>query len=73
MTNKQQEVYKAVWYLYSKNNGKPCSIERVAYISKFYKDECELILERLLHEGLISRVVTVNINNKKKYQYKPNI
>jgi len=71
MDQERQKVLEAICRLWKKFNGQASCIGRVTAETKLHEGQCRNIIEELVEQGLLTRVVTVDMNNHKRYCYKP--
>ncbi|NLW24528.1 MAG: hypothetical protein GXY91_04700 [Clostridia bacterium] len=65
------KVLKAICDLWKKYDGEASCIGRIISETKLNEGLCRSIIEKLVEQGFITRVVTVDMNNHKRYCYKP--
>ncbi|MGI6225342.1 MAG: hypothetical protein ACOYJ1_03710 [Peptococcales bacterium] len=66
-----RKVLEAVCRLWKKYNGQASCIGRITAETKLHEGQCRTIIEDLVDKGIIMRVITVDMNNHKRYCYKP--
>ncbi|KJS19171.1 MAG: hypothetical protein VR72_19305 [Clostridiaceae bacterium BRH_c20a] len=66
-----KKVFEAVCRLWKKFNGQACCIGRITTETKLHEGQCRSIIEELVSKGVITRVRTVDMNNHRRYCYKP--
>ncbi|MFZ5944106.1 MAG: hypothetical protein ACOYVD_08350 [Bacillota bacterium] len=67
----RKKVLEAICSLWKKYNGQANCIGRIVSETKLHEGQCRNIIEELVEKGIIHRVVTVDMNNHKRYCYKP--
>jgi len=70
MELEKQKVINAICRLCKRKNGQAICIGSVILETKINEGRCRCIMEELAEMGLITRVVTVDMNNHKRYCYK---
>ncbi|MFZ7103189.1 MAG: hypothetical protein ACOWWO_11125 [Peptococcaceae bacterium] len=70
-TDAKKKVLEAICRLWIKFNGQASCIGRIIAETKLHEGQCRTIIEELVENGVITRVVTVDMNNHKRYCYKP--
>lgn len=69
--DERRKVLEAICRLWVKFNGQACCIGRIISETKLHEGQCRNIIEELVEKGVLIRVVTVDMNNHKRYCYKP--
>jgi len=69
--DENKKVLEAVCRLWKKFNGQASCIGRITTETKLHEGQCRSIIEELVSKGVITRVLTVDMNNHKRYCYKP--
>ncbi|NLT95469.1 MAG: hypothetical protein GXW85_08070 [Clostridia bacterium] len=71
MDDESRKVLEAVCRLWKKFNGQASCIGRITAETKLHEGQCRNIIENLVNKGVLIRVLTVDMNNRKRYCYKP--
>jgi len=69
--DESKKVLEAICRLWKKFNGQANCIGRITSETKLNEGQCRSIIEELVNKGVITRVVTVDMNNHKRYCYMP--